>query len=125
MQDNTVDDWRSRVSIARREANDFHRILVVGYWTCPIVAGAVIATAHWLFSASLPVLLLISTCLVLLGIGMMIAEAAHRHYIQCAFVEMTVAHLESEIERMHDKLDGIALNAERAAASSTTRYSAI
>jgi hypothetical protein len=46
---------------------------------------------------------------------MVVGEAAHRHYIQCAFMEMTLSHLEGEIERVHERLDGIAHDAETVA----------
>jgi hypothetical protein len=115
MRDETIPDWQSRVRVARYEARDFGHILVAAYVGTATISAGVVAAAHWLLHFSTPVLLLIGVCAIIISVGAVVGEAAHRHYIQCAFVEMTLSHLEGEIERLHVRLDGIAHDADLAA----------
>jgi hypothetical protein len=83
--------------VARFEAQDFGRILVAAYVGTAVISVGVVTAAHWLLHFSIPVLLLIGVCATIISVGMVVREAAHRHYIQCAFIEMTLSHLEGEL----------------------------
>jgi hypothetical protein len=116
--DDTIPDWKSRLQIARFEAKDFGRILAAAYVGTAVISAGVIAVAYWLLPIPTSVLLLVGVGATIVSVGMVIREAAQRHYIQCAFIEMTLSHLEGEIERVHVRLDGIAHDAETVASES-------
>ena len=115
MRDDTNPDWRSRISHARFEARDFCRTLVAAYVVSAGAAVGVLAIAFWLLGVSMSVLLMIAVASTIVGVGTVITEMAHRHYVQCAYIEMTVSHIEAEIKSVHERLDGIAHNSEMAA----------
>ena len=91
---------------------DFGRILIAAYVFTAVVSFGVVAAAYWLLHFSIPILVMVGVCATIIDVGTVVGEAAHRHYIQCAFIEMTLSHLEGEIERVHVRLDGIAHDAE-------------
>ena len=106
MRDNTVDDCHSRVSIALRESEDYRQkitgifFVAAGFWAAAL-AGL------WWFSMSTPWLIILGAAAIILSTGALIAAASQRLYVQNAFTEMTVAHLESEIKRLHERLSGL------------------
>lgn len=106
MRDDTVDDPKSRVGIARFEADDFRRrisgISFVGaaFWVAAMAAA-------WWMGVSLHWLVIGAAGATILSMGALVAEASRRLYVQNAYTEMTIAHLESELQRMHDRVGGL------------------
>jgi hypothetical protein len=106
MRDNTVDDSKTRVSIARMESGNYRRrisgvsFIAAAFWVASIAAALWIGVPlHWL--------VICAAGATILSLGAIVAEASRRLYVQNAFIEMTVSRLESELQRLHDRIGGL------------------
>jgi hypothetical protein len=106
-RNDTVEDCKSRVQIARFEADDFRKYLAMGYLIgAPFWCGLIGAAAWWAWLPPWGVTLLCAGA-AMLTVGFIIVESAKRLYVQNAYCEMTLSHLEKEIEHLHDRLGSI------------------
>jgi hypothetical protein len=107
VRDATVDDWKSRVRIARMEAEDFRQKIALLFFVAAGFWAAVMAAALWWLALPAPWLIICGAAATILSVGALIAEASQRLFTQNAYTEMTIAHLETEIERLHDRIGGL------------------
>ena len=102
----TVDDWKSRVSIARREAGDFRRQIAFVFFLSAAFWTFVMSLAVW-FSLPPTWLVIVGMAATVLSIGAIIGEASQRLYTQNAYTEMTVSCLEADLENLTNQVQGL------------------
>lgn len=106
MRNDTIPDWQSRVRIARMESEEFLRPIRIMGWVMALSSGGIVAAAGY-YGAPLWALIALGclfTFLMLSGVALLLAQ---RSYVQKAFAEMTLSHIESELEVMRRQLDGV------------------
>lgn len=106
MRNDTIPDWQSRVRIARMESEEFLKPIRMMGWVLALSSGGIIAAAGY-YGAPLWALIALGclfTSLMLSGFALLLA---HRSYVQKAFAEMTLSHVESELEVMRRQLDSV------------------
>lgn len=106
MRNDTIPDWQSRVRIARMEAEEFLRPIRMTGWVMALSSGGLVAAAGYYGAPfwSLIALGCLFTSLMLSGFAVLLAQ---RSYVQKAFAEMTLSHMESELEVMRRQLDSV------------------
>jgi hypothetical protein len=101
-----ISDADTRVRIARREAAQFLEGPKIGGWICALGSGAIVAAMGFM---GLPLWATVgaATMLVILSLYSIALFIGHRLYVQNAYTEMTVDHIESEAKEARGKIEGI------------------
>ena len=115
----TIEDWKSRVAIADREASDFRQTLAVAFFGSAAVWAGVLAGIAWL-GAPLYTIVIVAAVAVILSVGFLLAEGTRRNYKQNAYIEMTLAHVEAELNRLHERVGGLEVDVGKTLGESRT-----